>query len=215
MPHKVLQRTYSPRFNDFALEFYSFVADNYVPFYSRPEQEVEDAEARRESRARAAAASRRVRSSRSSSSSCRIASGDGEQPARLGGHGATLPTLGGSCEVGRRRACRAFGAGAGARARGRVRMCRSGRPRRSPSAARRGPSRRRRAAPGAASTYDVSSAVGGRPVGRWVGPGHRAGRARRAGPGSRPAAGPPRRASPRAACPSRHVRGRGAAVSPV
>ena len=28
MPHKVLQRTYSTRFNDFALEFYSFVADN-------------------------------------------------------------------------------------------------------------------------------------------------------------------------------------------
>ena len=36
MPHKVLQRTYSTRFNDFALEFYSFVADNYAPFYSRP-----------------------------------------------------------------------------------------------------------------------------------------------------------------------------------
>ena len=28
--------TYSTRFNDFALEFYSFVADNYAPFYSRP-----------------------------------------------------------------------------------------------------------------------------------------------------------------------------------
>ncbi len=36
MPHKVLQRTYSTRFNDFALEFYSFVADNYAPFYSHP-----------------------------------------------------------------------------------------------------------------------------------------------------------------------------------
>ena len=36
MPQKVLQRTYSTRFNDFALEFYSFVADNYAPFYSRP-----------------------------------------------------------------------------------------------------------------------------------------------------------------------------------
>ena len=36
MPNKVLQRTYSTRFNDFALEFYSFVADNYAPFYSRP-----------------------------------------------------------------------------------------------------------------------------------------------------------------------------------
>ena len=32
MPYKVLQRTYSTRFNDFALEFYSFVADNYAPF---------------------------------------------------------------------------------------------------------------------------------------------------------------------------------------
>lgn len=36
MPQKVLQQTYSTRFNDFALEFYSFVADNYAPFYSRP-----------------------------------------------------------------------------------------------------------------------------------------------------------------------------------
>ncbi len=36
MPQKVLQRTYSTRFNDFGLEFYSFVADNYAPFYSRP-----------------------------------------------------------------------------------------------------------------------------------------------------------------------------------
>lgn len=36
LPHKVLQQTYSARFNDFALEFYSFVADNYAPFYSRP-----------------------------------------------------------------------------------------------------------------------------------------------------------------------------------
>lgn len=31
---KVLQRTYSYRFRDYALEFYSFVADNYAPFYS-------------------------------------------------------------------------------------------------------------------------------------------------------------------------------------
>ena len=31
MPQKVLQRTYSTRFNDFALEFYSFVADNTTP----------------------------------------------------------------------------------------------------------------------------------------------------------------------------------------
>ncbi len=34
MRRKLLQRTYSPKFNDFALEFYSFVADNYAPFYS-------------------------------------------------------------------------------------------------------------------------------------------------------------------------------------
>ena len=31
---RVLQQTWSPRFNDYALEFYSFVADNYAPFYS-------------------------------------------------------------------------------------------------------------------------------------------------------------------------------------
>ena len=31
---KVLQQTWSNRFNDYALEFYSFVADNYAPFYS-------------------------------------------------------------------------------------------------------------------------------------------------------------------------------------
>jgi len=31
---QVLQRTYSHRLNDYALEFYSFVADNYAPFYS-------------------------------------------------------------------------------------------------------------------------------------------------------------------------------------
>lgn len=35
-PRKVLQQTYSPRFSDFALEFYSFVSDNYAPFYSTP-----------------------------------------------------------------------------------------------------------------------------------------------------------------------------------
>ncbi|MXX90684.1 MAG: Tn3 family transposase [Boseongicola sp. SB0677_bin_26] len=35
MRPKVLQRTCSTRFNDFALEFHSFVADNYAPFYSR------------------------------------------------------------------------------------------------------------------------------------------------------------------------------------
>lgn len=33
---KVLQQTWSPRFQDYALEFYSFVADNYAPFYSLP-----------------------------------------------------------------------------------------------------------------------------------------------------------------------------------
>ncbi|MFV9675984.1 MAG: Tn3 family transposase [Anaerolineales bacterium] len=31
---KVLQRTYSHKINDYALEFYYFVADNYAPFYS-------------------------------------------------------------------------------------------------------------------------------------------------------------------------------------
>lgn len=35
-PRKVLQQTFSPRFSDFALEFYAFVADNYAPFYSTP-----------------------------------------------------------------------------------------------------------------------------------------------------------------------------------
>lgn len=33
---KVLQQTWSPRFQDYALEFYSFVADNYAPFYTMP-----------------------------------------------------------------------------------------------------------------------------------------------------------------------------------
>ena len=36
MPRKVLQQTYSTRFSDFALEFYSFVADNYAPYFSMP-----------------------------------------------------------------------------------------------------------------------------------------------------------------------------------
>jgi TnpA family transposase len=36
LPRKVLQQTYSMKFSDFALEFYSFVADNYAPFYSTP-----------------------------------------------------------------------------------------------------------------------------------------------------------------------------------
>jgi TnpA family transposase len=34
LPRRVLQQTYSTRFSDFALEFYTFVADNYAPFYS-------------------------------------------------------------------------------------------------------------------------------------------------------------------------------------
>jgi len=36
MPRKVMQQTYSTRFGDFALEFYSFIADNYAPFHSLP-----------------------------------------------------------------------------------------------------------------------------------------------------------------------------------
>jgi len=36
MRRKVLQQTYSAKFNDFALEFYSFVADNFAPFFSFP-----------------------------------------------------------------------------------------------------------------------------------------------------------------------------------
>ena len=35
-PRRVLQRTFSHKMSDFALEFYSFVADNYAPFYSTP-----------------------------------------------------------------------------------------------------------------------------------------------------------------------------------
>lgn len=34
--NKVLQKTYSTKFGDFALEFYTFIADNYAPFYSSP-----------------------------------------------------------------------------------------------------------------------------------------------------------------------------------
>lgn len=36
LPRKVLQQTYSTKFSDFALEFYSFVADNFAPFHSDP-----------------------------------------------------------------------------------------------------------------------------------------------------------------------------------
>jgi TnpA family transposase len=35
-PRRVLQQTYSARFSDFALEFYTFVADNCALFYSLP-----------------------------------------------------------------------------------------------------------------------------------------------------------------------------------
>ena len=35
-PRQTLKRTYSHRMSDYALEFYSFVADNYAPFYSVP-----------------------------------------------------------------------------------------------------------------------------------------------------------------------------------
>jgi len=35
-PRKVLQQTFSHKLHDFALEFYSFVADNYAPFYAIP-----------------------------------------------------------------------------------------------------------------------------------------------------------------------------------
>lgn len=36
LPRKVLRQTCSPKFSNYALEFYSFVADNYVSFYSLP-----------------------------------------------------------------------------------------------------------------------------------------------------------------------------------
>jgi TnpA family transposase len=35
-PRRVLQRTYSHRLGDFGLEFYTFISDNYAPFYSVP-----------------------------------------------------------------------------------------------------------------------------------------------------------------------------------
>ena len=38
LPRKVLSQTYSHAFNDFAIEFYSFVADNYAPYYSLPHE---------------------------------------------------------------------------------------------------------------------------------------------------------------------------------
>ena len=33
---KVLQQTFTPKFSDYALEFYSFIADNYAPYYGIP-----------------------------------------------------------------------------------------------------------------------------------------------------------------------------------
>ncbi len=33
---KVLKQSYSTKFHDFALEFYTFIADNYAPYYSMP-----------------------------------------------------------------------------------------------------------------------------------------------------------------------------------
>jgi len=35
-PRKTVKRTYSHRLSDYALEFYSFIADNYAPFYGVP-----------------------------------------------------------------------------------------------------------------------------------------------------------------------------------
>jgi TnpA family transposase len=36
LPRRILQQTYSTCFSDFALEFYTFIADNYAPFHSMP-----------------------------------------------------------------------------------------------------------------------------------------------------------------------------------
>ena len=33
---KTLQRSYCPKFGDFALEFYMFIADNYAPYHGMP-----------------------------------------------------------------------------------------------------------------------------------------------------------------------------------
>ncbi len=38
LTRKVLFQTYSHAFNDFAIEFYSFVADNYAPYFSLPHE---------------------------------------------------------------------------------------------------------------------------------------------------------------------------------
>ena len=37
-PRKTLKATYSHRLGDYVLEFYTFVADNYAPFYSTPDR---------------------------------------------------------------------------------------------------------------------------------------------------------------------------------
>ncbi len=38
LPRKVLYKSYSHAFNDFALEFYNFVADNFAPYFSLPHE---------------------------------------------------------------------------------------------------------------------------------------------------------------------------------
>jgi len=38
LPRKVLQQSYSHAFNDFALEFYNFVANNYAPYFVLPHE---------------------------------------------------------------------------------------------------------------------------------------------------------------------------------
>ena len=40
-PRRTIKRTYSHRMGDYALEFYSFIANNYAPFYSAPIECVE------------------------------------------------------------------------------------------------------------------------------------------------------------------------------
>jgi TnpA family transposase len=36
LARQVLQRTYTTKIRDFALEFYTFLADNYAPYYAMP-----------------------------------------------------------------------------------------------------------------------------------------------------------------------------------
>ncbi|MEM1044225.1 MAG: Tn3 family transposase [Bacteroidota bacterium] len=40
-PRKTLRRTYSHRMSDYALEFYTFIADNYAPYFSTPIESAE------------------------------------------------------------------------------------------------------------------------------------------------------------------------------